>query len=64
MKIHEIIWPDEQVEHIRLHDINPIEVEDVCFGKALILRAKSTGKIQFIMRLGKQKLDDIYFVLS
>jgi len=43
MKINEFIWPEERVEHIALHAITPEEVEEVCFGKALILKAKSEG---------------------
>ena len=53
MKICEILWPDEQIEHIALHGINPSEVEDVCFGQALILRAKSTGKNPVYYALGQ-----------
>ncbi len=44
MKIYELIWPEDQVDHIALHGIEPEEVEEVCFGHALIQRTKSTGK--------------------
>lgn len=44
MRIHEIIWPTDRVEHIAAHNITPDEFEEVCFGQALVLRAKSTGK--------------------
>ena len=27
MKVQEIIWPDDQIEHIALHGIDPNEVE-------------------------------------
>ncbi len=43
MKIHQIIWPDDRIDHIALHGIDPEEVEEVCFGQALVLRAKSKG---------------------
>ena len=32
MKIDELEWDDENIDHIARHDINPQEVEDVCFG--------------------------------
>jgi uncharacterized DUF497 family protein len=41
--IHELIWPEDRVDHIATHDIEPEEVEEVCFGQALILRARSAG---------------------
>ncbi len=44
MKIHELIWPEDRVDHIASHAIEPEEVEDVCFGQTLVLRAKSKGK--------------------
>lgn len=40
MKIHQLIWPEDRVEHIALHGIDPEEVEEVCFSQALLLRAK------------------------
>jgi len=42
--IHEILWPEDRVEHIAKHGITPEEFEDVCFGLPLVLRAKSAGK--------------------
>jgi uncharacterized DUF497 family protein len=53
MKIHEIIWPDDRIGHIALHNIEPEEVEEVCFGQALILRAKSRGKNPVYYALGQ-----------
>lgn len=32
MRISELEWDDENVEHIAQHNVNPKEVEDVCFG--------------------------------
>ncbi len=43
MKIHNILWPDERIEHIARHAVAPEEVEQVCFGHSLVLRAKSEG---------------------
>ncbi|MBK5292228.1 MAG: BrnT family toxin [Acidobacteriia bacterium] len=43
MQIHELIWPEDRVEHIGRHGVQPEEVEEVCFGQTLVLRAKSYG---------------------
>ena len=43
MQIHEFLWPDDRVDHISRHGIRPEEVEQVCFGQALVQRAKSSG---------------------
>ena len=32
MIIGELQWDDENIEHIAQHNVNPQEVEDVCFG--------------------------------
>ena len=32
MKIESLYWDDENIEHIAQHNVNPEEVEDVCFG--------------------------------
>lgn len=53
MKIHEFVWPDERIEHIALHGITPEEVEEVCFGKPLILKAKSEGENPVYYVLGQ-----------
>ena len=44
MKIDNFIWPIERVEHIARHGVTPEEVEDACFGKSLVRRAKSEGE--------------------
>jgi uncharacterized DUF497 family protein len=44
MQIHELIWQDDRVEHIALHRIEPAEIEEVCFGRPLVLRTKASGK--------------------
>ena len=44
MKIHELVWSEDRIDHIASHGIEPEEVEDVCFGRSLVLRAKSKGK--------------------
>ena len=53
MAIHEIIWPEDRIEHIAMHQIEPLEVEEVCFGDSLILRAKSRGENPVYYVLGQ-----------
>ena len=53
MKIQELIWPEERVEHIARHDVTPEEVEEVCFSRSLILRAKSEGDNPVYYALGQ-----------
>ena len=43
MKIYEFLWPEDRVAHIAQHGVRPEEVEDVCFGRALVQRTKSAG---------------------
>ena len=43
MKIYELIWPEDRIEHIAHHHVTPQEVEEVCFGRPLIQHAKSEG---------------------
>ena len=43
MSIRDFIWPQQRVDHIARHGITPEEFEDVCFGRPLVLRAKSKG---------------------
>jgi uncharacterized protein len=53
MKIQHLIWPDDRIEHIADHNITPEEVEEVCFGKALVQRAKSEGEHPVYYVLGQ-----------
>lgn len=53
MQIREFVWPGERVEHIALHGVEPEEVEEVCFGQALTLRAKSRGRSPVYYVLGQ-----------
>ncbi len=53
MKIHELIWPRDRIDHISSHGIEPEEVEDVCFGHSLVLRARSRGKNPVYYVLGQ-----------
>jgi uncharacterized DUF497 family protein len=53
MKIDEFIWPPDRTEHIARHGVTPGEVEDVCFGRPLVLRAKSEGPNPVYYALGQ-----------
>ena len=44
MRITELIWPDDRVAHMARHGVRADEVDEVCFGDPLLLRAKSAGK--------------------
>lgn len=43
MRIHGLIWPQDRIDHIYRHDVQPEEVEEVCFGRPLVEHAKSEG---------------------
>ncbi len=53
MKIDEFVWPQERIDHIAEHGVTPEEVEEVCFGKPLVLRAKSKGENPVYYVLGQ-----------
>jgi uncharacterized DUF497 family protein len=44
MKIRELIWPEDRINHIAQHGVAPSEVEEVCFSHSLVQRARSGGK--------------------
>jgi len=43
MRIYEFIWNQDRIDHIARHSVTPEEVEEICFGIALVQRAKSEG---------------------
>ena len=51
--IDDIIWPNDRLEHIALHEIEPYEFEEVCFGRSLVFRGKSKGEIPVYYVLGQ-----------
>jgi uncharacterized DUF497 family protein len=53
VRIHEFIWPQNRIDHIARHQVQPEEVENVCFGKAWVRRAKATGKSPACYVLGQ-----------
>ena len=55
MRISEIVWPQDRIEHIERHGVTPTEVEEVCFGDPFVLRAKSRGENPVYYVLGQTK---------
>jgi uncharacterized DUF497 family protein len=53
MKIHQFVWPEDRIDHITRHEITPEEFEDVCFGQALVQRAKAEGRNPVYYVLGQ-----------
>ena len=44
MKIHELIWTEDRVNHIARHGVTPEEAEEACFGRALVQRGTTEGR--------------------
>ena len=64
MPITEVLWPDDRVAHIARHGVKPEEFEEACFGRALVLRAKATGKNPVYYVLGESDAGrDLFCVL-
>jgi uncharacterized DUF497 family protein len=53
VEISEFVWNDERIAHIGRHSVLPEELEEVCFGDALVLRGRSTGKNPVYYVLGQ-----------
>jgi len=53
MQIREFVWPEDRIDHIGRHGVTPEEVEEACFGQALVFRAKSEGKNPVYYVLGQ-----------
>ena len=43
MRIHEFIWASDRIEHIAQHGVTPRELEEICFGRPFVQRARSEG---------------------
>ena len=63
MRIDELLWPRERVEHIARHGVTPEEVEQSCFGQPLVLRAKSYGENPVYYVLGQTDAGRYLFVV-
>lgn len=53
MEIFELVWPEDRIDHIARHGVLPEEVEDVCFGRGFVQRAKSQGENPVYYILGQ-----------
>lgn len=53
MEISEFVWSEDRITHIGRHNVEPEEFEEVCFGRSLVLRAKSEGKNPVFYILGE-----------
>lgn len=53
MTIGEFIWPEDRIERIARHGVTPEEVEEVCFGRPMVQRAKSKGENPVYYVLGQ-----------
>ena len=53
MKIHTFVWPEDRMDHVARHGVTPDEVEEVCFGRAMVQRAKSEGQNPVYYVLGE-----------
>jgi uncharacterized protein len=46
VKIDDLQWDDENIAHIARHEVNPDEVEDVCFGLHF---SENTGNQRYVL---------------
>ena len=53
MKIYELIWPQDRIEHIARHGVTPDEVKEVCSGESFVQRVKSQGENPVYYVLGQ-----------
>lgn len=53
MRIYELLWPLDRIDHIALHNVTPDEVEEVCFGRPFVRRTKSQGENPVYYVLGQ-----------
>jgi len=44
MNIYEFVWNNDIIEHIARHNVTSEEIEEVCFGKPLIIKSKQPSK--------------------
>lgn len=61
MRIHEFIWTEDRIEHIARHNVRPEELEEVCFGRALVRRAKEAGENPLYQVFGRTEARRLLF---
>jgi len=63
MKITTLVWDENNVDHIARHQVEPEEVEEVCYSNPLILRAgKKKQKLYYI--LGQSQNGRYLFIVA
>jgi uncharacterized protein len=55
MRIYEFVWPQERIDHVAEHGVEPHEFEEVCAGKSLVRRVKSAGANPVYNIMGRTK---------
>jgi hypothetical protein len=53
MIVNLLIWSEDRIAHISLHQVTPDEFEEVCFGESLVLRGRSEGQNPVYYVLGR-----------
>jgi hypothetical protein len=53
MRIRKLVWPEDRIDHIARHGVAPEEVEEVCFGRPFVQRARSQGENPVYYVLGQ-----------
>jgi uncharacterized protein len=53
MRVARFVWPEDRVEHIALHGVTPEEVEEACFGRPFVRKAKAKGENPVYYVLGQ-----------
>ena len=53
MRIRQLLWPRDRIEHIARHDVTPEEFEQACFGLPLVQRTRSRGEHPVYYILGQ-----------
>ena len=44
MRVRELLWSQDRINHIARHNVQPDEVEEVFFGKPFVRSARSQGE--------------------
>jgi uncharacterized DUF497 family protein len=63
VQIREFVWPQDRVDHISRHGVEPEEFEEACFGKAFVQRGKSLGPNPIYFILGETSAGRFLFCL-
>ena len=61
MRIDDLEWAVDRIDPVERYNITPEEVEEVCFGKSLVQRAKSAGENPVYYVLGQTEVGRYLF---